>query len=175
MFALNAEGQGTLNFATKVTGAVDARVLVPLPAWAGGFVGAGSEFVGQLYAGPPGSPLAAVGVPVPFRNDVGIGYITAGGQVTVPGVPGGSPASVELRAWKVGLGVTYEAALGAAGGQWVGRSAPIIVVLAGPGPPFRPDPNLVGLQGFLIILPEPSAALLGLLGWSVFVCSGRRS
>src|SRR4030095_16625628 len=87
--AASAYSQGTLNFATRVTGQVDAPVT---------HLGAkvGSDFYGQLYAAAKGGTFQAIGSPVEFRNDVGIGYITAGGVVAVPGVPGGSEADVKL-------------------------------------------------------------------------------
>jgi len=163
----SAFAQGTLNFSTKITGTVDAKVTYGVPGSPG--TAANGDYVGQLYAGAPGGALSAVGSPVPFRSDAGIGYITAGGKVTVPGIAGGSSASVELRAWKSSLGATYEAALAAGGGNNVGKSSPITLTLGGGGTPPAPDANLAGLQGFMIPVPEPSIAALGLLGAGLLV------
>ena len=132
----------------------------------------GPEYVGQLYAGIPGGVLLAVGTPVPFRGDAGIGYITAGGKVVVPGIPGGSVAQVELRVWKSSLGASYESALAAGGGNSVCSSFPISLVLGGGGTPPAPDATLSGLQGFSMnkCFPEPAVPVLGGLGVLVLAC-----
>lgn len=172
--AAAAWGQGTVNFATRVTGSVDAPVFFAAPG--GPTLPADGRMVGQLYAGPPGGDLAAVGMAVPFRSDAGAGYITAGGRVVVPGIPGGSPATIELRAWMASMGATYEAALATSGGMWVARSAPITITLGGGGTPPTPDANLVGLQGMVFPVPESASAVLGWWGMAVLVWfhAGRR-
>jgi len=171
MTALLATGsafaQGTINFSTKITGTVDAQVMYGVPG--GASTAADGTYVGQLYAGNPGGALTAVGTAVPFRTGSGQGYITAGGKVAVPGIAGGSTASIELRAWKSSLGSTYEAALAAGGGNDVGKSSPISIVLGGGGTPPAPDANLAGLTGFVIPVPEPTIAALGLLGAGLLV------
>jgi hypothetical protein len=168
MVAASAYAQGTLNFATKVTGQVDAKVL-----YAGTGEAADGTFWGQLYAGPVGGTLAAVGTPQAFRSppSVNAGYILGGGTVSVPTVAGGSPASVELRAWAGTINgtmvSTYENAL-ALGQGGTGISAPVTITTGNPN--AQPVPglpaNLTGLTGFSIqtIVPEPSIAALGLLG-----------
>lgn len=163
----SAFAQGTINFATRVTGQVNAQVFYGAPG--GPTSPAGADYSAQLYVGAPGGALAAVGSAVPFRGDAGIGYITSGGKVTVPGIAGGSQAAVELRAWKTSLGASYEAAVAAGGGVNTGASAPITITLGGGGTPPAPDANLVGLQGFVIPVPEPSIAALGLLGAGLLV------
>jgi len=163
----SAFAQGTINFSTKITGTVDAKVFYGVPG--GATSPAGADYSAQLYVGAAGGALSAVGSAVPFRGDAGIGYITAGGKVAVPGIAGGSSASVELRAWKTSLGASYEAALAAGGGVNVGKSAPITITLGGGGTPPAPDANLAGLQGFVIPVPEPSIAALGLLGAGLLV------
>lgn len=163
----SAYAQGTINFATRVTGQVDALVSYGEPG--GVATPADGTYVGQLYAGAAGGALGAIGAPVPFRTGTGQGYITSGGKVSVPGVAGGSSANVELRAWKSSLGATYEAALAAGGGNNVGKSAPITITLGGGGTPPAPDANLTGLTGFVIPVPEPSIAALGLLGAALLV------
>jgi hypothetical protein len=159
----SAFAQGKINFATRVTGQVDAPVRVAQFAGDPAPVLADGAYHGQLYAGAPGGALAAIGVPVPFRTGTGQGYITAGGSVQVAGIAGGSPASVELRAWQSASGVSYEAA------AIKGSSLPIQITLGGGGTPPTPDANLVGLQGFTIVVPEPSIAALGLLGAGLLV------
>jgi hypothetical protein len=172
LVAASAFAQGTLNFANRVTGVFQAQVTyegdATLPAGP-----AGNNFWGQLLAAAPGGTLAPVGSPVEFRNDAGIGYITSGGVVTVPGVAGGSPAQVEMVAWHKSLGNDWAAA-SAAGMGGIGRSGVITVNTGGGGTPPSPASNLgvAGgtaantLQAFQIstLVPEPSIAALGLLG-----------
>jgi hypothetical protein len=157
--AASAYAQGTVNFATRVTGQVDAPVTYQGAK-------AGDAYYGQLYAGAKGGTLAAVGQPVPFRSDAGIGYITAGGAVAVPGVAGGAEADIRLVAWAKSQGATYDAAKALNMGGW--NESPIITVKTGNPDAVPPTvaANLVGLQGFEIspIIPEPSIAALGLLG-----------
>lgn len=151
--AASAYAQGTVNFATRITGSVDARV-----TYSGS--PAGSTVWGQLYAGS-----TALGSPVPFRDTPAAaqGYITSGGTVEVPGVASGGTAQIKLVAWVASQGATYAEAV-AKGTGGVGESAPISVT-AGGG--TLPPGNLVGLAGFnvsSIVIPEPSIAALGLLG-----------
>lgn len=169
-----APGQGTILFSTRVTGQVNAPVTYWGPG--GGPALVGPDYVGQLYAGIPGGALLSVGTPVPFRGDAGIGYITAGGRVVVPGIPGGSPAQVELRVWKSSLGATYESAFAAGGGVNVCNSWPVTLVLGGGGTPPAPDATLSGLQGFSMskCFPEPPVSALGGLGVLVLACLARR-
>lgn len=165
LVAASAYAQGTLNFANRVTGVVDARVTVQGDPANSSTVG--SDYWGQLLAGAPGGALAAVGSPVEFRGspDAAIGYITAGGVVNVAGVAGGSPAQVQLVAWHKSLGATWEAA-NAAGLGGIGSSAVITVNTGGGGTPPSPAANLAGLQAFSVtpLVPEPAIAALGLLG-----------
>jgi hypothetical protein len=172
LVAASAYAQGTLNFANRVTGVFTAQVTyqgdATLPAGP-----AGNTFWGQLYAAAPGGTLAPVGSPVEFRNDAGIGYITSGGVVTVPGVAGGSPAQVQMVAWHKNLGNDYAAAKAQGLGGW-GESGVITVNTGGGGVPPAPAANLgvAGgtpantLQPFQVstLVPEPSIAALGLLG-----------
>jgi hypothetical protein len=160
--AASAFAQGTVNFQTRISGVLDAPVRYEV-----GNALAGNTFWGQLYAGASGGALAPVGIPVEFRNDAGIGYITAGGAVPIPGVAGGSPAQVQLVAWHKDLGNDYAAAKAAGMGGW-GEST--VITVAATGNPDAVPPttaaNLVGLQGFTVstLIPEPSMAALGLLG-----------
>jgi len=83
-------------------------------------------------------------------------------DVTVPGVPAGSPATVVLRAW-VG-GSSYESAT-----QFKGSSGPITLAQLGGAPPGGgtpiTPPDLSGLSSFqLAAIPEPTTLALGVLG-----------
>ena len=172
LVAFHAAGQGTLNFSTKVTTGVDAPVHFGVPG--GSIQRVGSEYLGQLYVGLPGEALSAVGVPLPFRDDQLIGYITQGGAVTVPGIPMGVVVGVELRAWHAGAGVSYEAAMASGTGLWGAKSPPIQLTLGGSSALPAPPANLYGLQGFTIPVPEPSPVLLGAVGTGLLGATRRR-
>jgi hypothetical protein len=172
LVAASAYAQGTLNFANRVSGVFSAPATYQGDATTPAGL-AGNQFWGQLLAAAPGGTLAPVGSPVEFRNDAGIGYITSGGVVAVPGVAGGSPAQVQMVAWHKSLGDTWAAA-NAAGQGGIGSSGIITVNTGGGGTPPSPAANLgvAGgtaentLQPFNItsLVPEPSIAALGLLG-----------
>jgi len=159
--AASALAQGTVNFATRVTGVVSAQVTY---AGGGGVLGTGENAIwGQLYAAAPGGELTAVGAPVPFRSDAGAGYITAGGEVSVPGTALGGSAQVKLVAWYASLGNTYAEAVSKGLG---GFNESAVVTITGLGGGTTPPANLAGLTGFAVppVVPEPSIAALGLLG-----------
>ncbi|MBL9136879.1 MAG: hypothetical protein JNK85_13490 [Verrucomicrobiales bacterium] len=152
-----ALAQGTLLFSTRAGGVVSAPV---------SYLGDGSlvdgRFFGQLYAGAPGGTLVPIGIPRPFRSDVGRGYITDGGIVEVPGVAPGSPAQVKLVAWASWRGDTYAEAVMTGMGD-IGESAMFTVDLGGG---IMPPGMLLGLQAFAvsIIIPEASPLSYALLG-----------
>lgn len=171
---MESYAQGTVNFATRVTGQLDAPVYV-----GDYFFGhrVGSDYWGQLYAAPVGGTLAPIGVPIEFRNDAGIGYITAGGTVAIPEVAGGSPAQIQMVAWLKRLGTDAEVAKGSPFGGW-GESAVLTLPATGNPDAIPPTPaaNLIGLQAFLVtvFVPEPGVAALGILG-TCLLLSWRRS
>lgn len=160
--AASALAQGTVNFTTRSGTTVNA----PVTYASGGalVLGTGADAVlGQLYASAPGGTLAAVGAPTPFRSDAGAGYITAGGEVAIPGTSLGGSASVKLVAWYASQGATYADAM-AKGQGGFGESA--VLTVNGLGGGTTPPALLAGLSGFQVsaIVPEPSIAALGLLG-----------
>lgn len=157
--------QGTVLFATRSGSTVDAPV-----TFGGSLVtGTGPDAIlGQLYGGPVGSALVPVGSPVPFRSDAGRGYITAGGEVSIPGTVPGGMAHVKLKAWPAAFGDSYEAALVTTGCGFFGESPTLLVQdLGGDG---RFPPRLAGLNGFDVFLcPEPSGLSLGIVGCAVLL------
>lgn len=161
--AASAFAQGTINFATRVTGSIDYRAI-----YQGDSAPAGSTFWAQLYASAAGGTLAPIGAPVPFRDtpDAAKGYITAGGTVEVPGVPSGGTAQVQLYAWASSLGANYAEAAGKNLGG-IGNSSVFNVTVGGG---TLPPGALTGLGNgtstlqISPIVPEPSIAALGLLG-----------
>lgn len=146
---MDCPGQGTVLFANRVAGEVDAPVLWP-PIWPFRFEPPRMEsrFVAQLYAAPVGGTLQPVGDPVPFVEGRGFGpgYF-APVERQISGVLPGQPAQVKLVAWYRGLGSTYVQALEKGAGG-IGESGTITVASLGGG--NLPAPPLVGLQGFSI-------------------------
>lgn len=157
----HARAQGTVNFANRIPGTVDARILVSFAD--GSSVGADAHYVAQLYASAPGGILEAVGEPIPFRStsEAAKGY-WVGEARTIAGVAENGTAQVQVRAWDQRQGTTYEQATSTPFG--FGSSA-IIQVTTGGG--LTPPQPLIGLTGFSMqgyILPEPAVVSLGLVG-----------
>jgi len=129
---------------------------------------AGTNYVAQLLAGPNGSSLAAVGAPVPFLGGADAGYwaVPAEPWRTIPGVPAGGRAFVQVRVWDIARGATFEASL-AAGGK-VGQSDVFELVTGGLGSPSPLPAALVGLRSIrleripvFVVQPRPQSVLLG--------------
>jgi hypothetical protein len=171
LVSVSTFAQGTIKFNNRLTGQVDAPVSLP-----GGTVGAGSlaGATAQLYLIPAGggAPVALT-PPTTFRNTsaAAMFYVNEPlSGVIVPGVPAGSTANIQLRAW-VG-GSSYETAT-----QFAGASNIIPVSLGGTpaqGAPI-PDAVLSGLQGFqLRAVPEPSTIALGFLGAAALLYRRRK-
>jgi hypothetical protein len=164
LFAVGALAQGTVNFANRVTTAtppLDQPVYVD----AMGGAKAGPEYVAQLFAGAAGGSLSAVGSPAAFRSGTGVGYWVGVPALTIPGIAGGSVATIVVKAWEAKY-ATYDAAV--AGGSKVGASDPFEVTLGGAGVPPTLPSALAGFKSFAII-PEPSTMALGLLGAAVLL------
>jgi hypothetical protein len=144
-----SHAQGTVNFNTRVVAdnifarAFDLDGETPLT---------GPEFRAQLWGGPSVGAMAPLTNPVMFQDPPFDGYISAG-TVVIPTVPPGGEAWLQVRAWVITTGPTWEAA------SLRGESN-VITINAG-SPPI-PPPNLIGLQPFII--PEPSTIVLAVLG-----------
>jgi MYXO-CTERM domain-containing protein len=171
-----AHAQGTVEFTTRSGTLVNAPVTYSV----GNLVqGTGpNAILGQLLAGPVGGSLVPVGNAVPFRSDVGAGYITAGGEVAIPGTAPGGAAQVQMVAWFAGMGGSWETVLrDLNSGIWCGGfgESQVITVPALGGGSFPPA-LLEGLQGFSVGpgCPEPSPLALGLLGLGLFFLARRR-
>ncbi|MBL9138915.1 MAG: PEP-CTERM sorting domain-containing protein [Verrucomicrobiales bacterium] len=166
--ATSAQAQGVVNFSTRSGVSVNAPV-----TYCGGL--ADGSILGQLYASAPNEPLAPVGVPTPFRSDAGKGFITAGGNVVIPGVLPGGTAQIKMVAWASALGATYAAAVSKGVGG-AGESG-VITILTGGG--ILPPAPLAGLQGFDLAagppcFPEPSSLALGLVGGGLLLIRRKR-
>ena len=152
------QGQGTVNFSNDPV--YDA------PEFGGGLL-AGTNFFAQVYfaagTGAASSSLVPVGSPMPFRSGLNAGYVNFSNPFMSP-IPGGGPATFQLRAWWSGDGVitSYETALTSAdANSRAGASPTLDVVLES-----RPTPPVfVTFQSFaLTVVPEPSAVTLIVCG-----------
>jgi len=160
--------QGQVNFNNKVTASgVNARVLV---APAG--TPAGADYAAGL-AISSGTTLTYVpGSAATFRTTpaAAAGYINPL-VVSIPGHDVSSSVSLVMFGFKGAS--TDAAALAALGNQAVnfGASNPITVTLGG-GTILPPD--MVGLQGFTVSIPEPSTIAFGLLGAAALLIRRRK-
>jgi hypothetical protein len=133
-------GGGTIDFRNKFGGVVtngapvfDLDGVTPLN---------GSNYVAQLYAGPSLALLRPAGQPTPFQSGFNAGYFYSQ-IITLANVPPGGNAVVQVRAWDVAFGTSYEE-VRALGGR-VGKSQVLQVAAGGNALPAAP---LTGLQSF---------------------------
>jgi len=163
MVTAAAYGQGAVTFNNRVTGVVDARVLMP------DGTGVGAGFTAQLLGGPAGTAvdkLTALTPTTTFRTSSAAaqGYVNSV-DVTVTGVAAGAQATLVMRAFN---GADY------ASSALKGQSAPITVALGGG---TLPPANLTGMVGFSVagtVIPEPSTFALGALGAVVLLFRRRK-
>ncbi|MFM7103823.1 MAG: immunoglobulin domain-containing protein, partial [Verrucomicrobiota bacterium] len=132
------EPGGTVQFSN-----VTARA--PVSAEDGVTLLAGDAYLAQLYAGPDGSGLAPVSAAVPFSTGTAAGYVR-GGTRSVPGVPPGGTAAVQIRVWETSAGGSFEAAVAA--GRPVGLSTVLNLTLGGVGSPPSLPAQMLGLLPF---------------------------
>src|SRR6185369_12102739 len=132
-----AHSQGTVAFRNKIGTAVDAPFFDDH-----GVRLEGPAYVAQLYAWKTGEGFLAVGTAQPFSTN---GYFFSD-DVLIRFVYGCNPVWVQVRAWAIQGGTTFEEA--AAGGGWTGVSS--VLFLPQTGNPARPETCieawLVGLQ-----------------------------
>lgn len=159
MVSVAAYGQGEVLFNTIIGTSVNAKVLMP-----DGTTGASApEFKAQLFGGPAGSgePLLVPLLPTTtFRTGNAAGYVNQV-TVTVPGVPSGGTAAIQMRAYN---GVDYNTS------SIFGKSNIIPVSLGGG---TLPPGNLTGLQGFTMV-PEPSTIALAIAGAGLLLFRRRK-
>jgi len=119
----------------------------------------GPRYVAQLYFWKADTGFHPAGSPVAFDTKTNSGYFF-GGKVLLPGVVGGAPAWVQVRAWDIDGGATFEQA--ALTGAWTGLSEVLFLQFTGCDcvPPIIP-PQLIGLQypGSPIIVRQPQPAV----------------
>jgi len=170
LVAVGAFAQGQVNFATKIAAgtAGDYNAPVFVGTVAGGVKADGPAYMVQLYAGATSSALTPVGAPLPFRSGIAAGNWFATAETIAAGQVDATSKSafVQVRAWAVASGATYEAALASGSGFGAGNITSVVPTTA----PAVPA-NLAGLTSFAISggvvvppVPEPSIMALGALG-----------
>ena len=150
--ALVASGQ-TVDFSNK--GKIDG---VDAPIFDDqGIRLAGPRYVAQLYAWNQWNRFLPASIPAPFTTN---GYFLES-TVRIPFIIGGS-AWVQVRAWNLDGGATFEQA--ATAGGWTGVSSPLFLPGTGHGgvPPATPA-RLIGLRypgPPIIVTPPQSGSIL---------------
>src|SRR5262245_59419290 len=160
-------GQGTINFANLVV--LDGVRIVDAPVRdTGGQLLSGNMFAAQLYAGDSFASLAPIGLPAPFLTGPEAGYFSGGTRTANLVLPGQS-VYVQVRAWSLASGATYEAA--------IDRGSSSLMTIQTGGLNGAPPANLIGLQPFCFTtiggeacIPEPSTWLLFSLGGLALFC-----
>ncbi len=160
--SVGACAQGTVNFnnSKSTVGGNGAKV-----TYYGSTLGVNSQFVAQLWAGPDASSLAPIGATLAFRDGAGVGFLNTTGQDTervIVSVPKGGMATIRIYVWEGAKGIQFQTAV--SNGSMVGLSNIFTVKTGGDGDPATLPANLVGLQPFSLIVPEPSTLALGALG-----------
>lgn len=174
--AVAAYAQGTVNFANIVGTTLNAPITLD-----GGTTRLdGATYRAELLGGASAGSLVPI-ASVAFNSGGGAGYFLGGSQV-IPGVPGGSVAFIQVRAWSTAAGADFAAALaaGQAGtANAYGQSTVFSVTTGNPlaQPPGTPA-TLVGLTSFSlnpgVIVPEPSTFVLAGLGVASLLLFRRR-
>jgi hypothetical protein len=157
-----SHAQGTVTFNTLVPGLVDA----PVSLGDHRAPGVGDSWSAGLWLVAPGGALTPIpasfttfrSVP-PGANPLLAKYVNTVSTVEIPGTAPGGSAVLRMRAWETRAG-SYEAAL------WGAQSADFVVSGLGGGP--TPPANLIGLQGFIVPIPEPRLIPIAALGVAMF-------
>jgi hypothetical protein len=171
LVAAAAYAQGTVDFNNRITGVVDARVLLP------DGTGAGTGFTAELLGGPKGTAvgqLTPLSPTTTFRTSsaAAMGYVN-GVTVTVPNVAAGAAATLVMRAFN---GKDF------ASSTVKGQSAPFDITLGGtpPGGAPLPPSAMSTLTGFSLsgggtpVIPEPSTIALGVIGAAALLLRRRK-
>ena len=153
LVAAFAFGQGTVRFENKIGTIVDTPFFDDQ-----GVRLEGPSYVAQLYYWRIGEGFLTAGIPVPFATNDYSGYFF-GSTVILPFVGVGLPAWVQVRAWHIGGGTSFEQA--ALAGAWTGLSEVLFVPHTGDpwaSPPTIPA-QLIGLKypGSPLLLRQPQS------------------
>ena len=173
LVSVSSFAQGTVIFNNR-TQAGDARVSRP------DGTGAGPGITAQLYLVGAGGALTALTPTTGFRfsatNPDAAFFVTAIDEFAVAGVLAGQPATLRLRAWETAAG-SYDAANAPGSSFLRGESNDVFIAQLGGTPQGGapiPTPSLNGLQGFTLIVPEPSTMALGVLGAAALLFRRRK-
>ncbi len=163
-------GQGNLIFGNLVP---DQSVIAPVFNVDGTTPLAGTGFSVQLFygtAGTPESSLIALGSPISFQTGGFAGYF-GGNSVQIPGVPAGSQAQLQVRAWDNAGGTITSFNSALVRGTSTSFLSPALAVDLAPS-----IPAMTGLTSFqLAAVPEPTTIALGVLGGLGLLARRRRN
>jgi len=153
MISATGYSQGTFIFNNRDTGdGIDAKVVDTTGA------GVSAGFTAQVFL-VNGTSVTPLLPSTTFRTGAAAGYVNAPTDpITVPGVAGGSTATLRMVAFN---GSAYNDPSSTV----QGASKDFTITLGGGGsPPSTPAP-MVGLTGFTVVgVPEPATIALGVLG-----------
>ncbi|MGH7870422.1 MAG: hypothetical protein ACREP9_22960 [Candidatus Dormibacteraceae bacterium] len=154
-----ASGQGTVNFCNLNSG---AGLNAPMFGEDGVTKLTGPGFTAELVAGNNAGLLSLV-AQTRFLTGGGAGYFQ-GGVATLPMVPPGDIAFLQVHVFATACGTFASAQANNVNGTW-GMSSIFSVVTGGAGTPPSLPAALSGLTSFsLALIPEPSALSLSALG-----------
>jgi hypothetical protein len=161
-----AQGQGTVYFWNN---SVAGDINYPVFESDGSTLAAAGSAYAQLYAGPEISSLAPVGSGVLLGPNAGR---FNGGVVSIPTVPPGGVAWVQVQAWDA-QAAGFDDAVGR--GLRRGRSNVVAVRPGGATDPPSVPAYLTGLVPFRLEIPEPTVLQLATLGCVALLgCRPRR-
>jgi len=167
-----AMAQGTVNFANSVAFTVDpARDRLVRDVGGAPLVGSDlaqpATFVAQLYYGADAGSLAAhTAAPARFRPGTTGPGIWLGGNRTLTGFAPGQTLTLQIRAWDMRTGATYDVA------SLRGTSTTFTYQVPAVGSPPA-SYFMENFSGFSLI-PEPSVIGLGLIGVGALFMLRRR-
>ena len=147
MGLFTAHGQGTIQFINRLSGVVDARLVLP------DGTGAGEGWTAQLYVKRSGPGWYPLNPTVLFRttSSNAKGYVNPT-VILVPGLAGGEQATFIVRAYNGAYFQTSTMAY---------ESNPFSIVLGGGGSPPGPSAPLLGLESFTLVkVPSPKLSVL---------------
>jgi MYXO-CTERM domain-containing protein len=173
--AAAAYGQGQINFFTFNA----ANPSLGKVSDENGALAVGPTYRAQLFGGTVNDPatFAAIGTPVAFLTGAGAGVVRQAALVSVPGVNPGTPFFYIVRAWRTSDGNEYAEAHGKPIRVEGESVTPVRVVLGGTiGTDVFLPPQANGFANFqMVLVPEPSAIALGVLGLGALVLFRRRN
>ena len=141
---------------------------------------AGTQWVAELYAGTSAGSLAPVtastsrfrGSTTASKGKWALTAIAGANDFVVTPIDFGQTGTFQVKVWDLSAFNTYEAAV-AAGGT-TGASLVFTMKVPVAGDTFIPDFYMENLQAFALVVPEPSAVALSVLGVAGLLLIRRR-